>query len=400
MFTANEVKRASLTLAAAALLLAQVSPRAAGLHGRALVFDAHIHMVNRQLYDGGDIGQRYPDGQVDLPRLKEGGVDALFFSIFVSEEYYPGRHETRQAFRLLEEAHRQIERNRDRIAIAYTASDIERLHKQGKMAAFLDLEGGFDLDGDLRILRALYRMGLRSAQLPAHNWANNFADSCCAQRKHGGLNEQGRAVVREMNRLGMVINIAHGSEQTIEQAIELSTDPILSTHDGLRHFNDIPRTMPDYLLKKLAAKGGVIGIQIGNEFHNRPLFDYRTKQAGRPFWDTTSVAKQRATMTMAELDALAAKHFPMVGIQAPPELLFSVDDWFKTVDYVIQLVGEDHVMLGTDLDGGPTLPRGMRDCRDLPLLTEAMLKRGYSEARIRKFLGENLLRVVRRVTDQ
>ena len=158
--------------------------------------------------------------------------------------------------------------------------------------------------------------------------------------------------------------------------------------------------MPDRLLKKLAAKGGVIGIQIGNEFHNRPMFDYRTKQAGRPFWDTTGVANQRATMTMAELDAIAAKHFPMVGIQAPPELLYTVDEWFKVVDYVIHLVGEDHVMLGTDLDGGPTLSKPMRDCRDLPLLTEAMLKRGYSEKRIRKFLGENLLRVVRQVTER
>ena len=395
------IANAARSLVLAFVLVAQTSPRAADVHQRALVFDAHIHMVNRQLYDGGDMGQLQPDGQVDLPRLKEGGVDALFFSIFVSEEYYPGRHETKQAFRLMEEAHRQIERNRDKIAIAYTASDIERLHKQGKMAAFLDLEGGFDLDGDLRVLRALYRMGLRGAQLPAHNWANHFADSCCAAGpKLGGLTEQGRAVVREMNRLGMVINIAHGSEQTIEQAIELSTDPILSTHDGLRHFNDIPRTMPDYLLKKLAAKGGVIGIQMGNEFHNRPLFDYRTKQAGRPFWDTAAVGKQRAEMSMAELDAVAAKHYPMVGIQAPPELLLTVDDWFKTVDYVIGLVGEDHVMLGTDLDGGPTLPRGMRDCRDLPLLTEAMLKRGYPEKRIRKFLGENLLRVVRQVTEQ
>jgi membrane dipeptidase len=383
-----------------ALLLAQVAPRAAQLHRDALVFDAHVHMVNRHLYDGGDMGERQKDGQVDLPRLREGGMDALFFSIFVSEEYYPGRHETRQVFRLMEEAHRQIERNRDKIAIAYTASDIERLHKQGKMAAFLDLEGGFDLDGDLRILRALYRMGLRAAQLPAHNWANNFADSCCAARKHGGLTEQGRAVVREMNRLGMVINIAHGSEETIEQAIDLSTDPILSTHDGLRHYNNIPRTMPDRLLKKLAAKGGVIGIQIGNEFHNRPLFDYRTKQAGKPFWDTSAVAQQRATMSLAELDAIAAKHFPMVGIQAPPELLYTVDEWFQVVDYVINLVGEDHVMLGTDLDGGPTLSKPMRDCRDLPLLTEAMLKRGYSEKRIRKFLGENLLRVVRQVTER
>lgn len=386
-------------LAFAALAFAQspVSQRARELHRDSLVFDAHVHMVNRQFYQGGSIGQRYANGHVDLPRMKEGGLDALFFSIFVSEEYYPGRHETRHAFRLMDAALRQIEQNKDSIEIAYKASDIERINRQGKIAALLDLEGGFDLDGDLGVLRDLHRLGLRSFQLPAHNYANNFADSCCAPRKHGGLTEHGRAVIREANRLGMIINVAHASEETISQAIDASTDPIISTHDGLRSFNDIPRTMPEALLKKLAAKGGIIGFQIGNEFHNRPMFEYRTKQAGKPFWDRSDVDKQRASMPIAELDKLAGRIYPMVGINAPDSVLFTVDDWFKVVDRAIELVGEDHVALGTDFDGGPTLPKPMRDVRDLPLLTEAMLKRGYSEARIRKFLGGNLLRLFRQV---
>ncbi|MBY0374953.1 MAG: dipeptidase [Bryobacteraceae bacterium] len=391
--------RCRFLLAFAALAFAQppVSQRARELHRETLVFDAHVHMVNRQFYQGGSIGQRYSNGHVDLPRMKEGGLDALFFSIFVSEEYYPGRHETRHAFRLMDAALRQIEQNKDSIEIAYKASDIERINRQGKIAALLDLEGGFDLDGDLGVLRDLHRLGLRSFQLPAHNYANNFADSCCAPRKHGGLTEHGRAVIREANRLGMIINVAHASEETISQAIDASTDPIISTHDGLRSFNDIPRTMPEALLKKLAAKGGIIGFQIGNEFHNRPMFEYRTKQAGKPFWDRSDVDKQRASMPIAELDKLAGRIYPMVGINAPDSVLFTVDDWFKVVDRAIELVGEDHVALGTDFDGGPTLPKPMRDVRDLPLLTEAMLKRGYSEARIRKFLGGNLLRLFRQV---
>jgi membrane dipeptidase len=163
-------------------------------------------------------------------------------------------------------------------------------------------------------------------------------------------------------------------------------------------FNDIPRTMTDQTLRKLAAMGGVIGIQIGTEFHNRRLYDYRVQHAGRPFFDRANLPAALTQLPIAKIDALVGPQYPMVGIQAPDDVTFTVDEWFRVVDKVIELVGEDHVMLGTDFDGGPTLPRPMRDIRDLPLLTQAMLDRGYSETRIRKFLGLNLLRVFRQVT--
>src|SRR6476620_8119075 len=219
----------------------QVSERARTLHKDAFVFDAHVHVVNRQFYHGGDMGQRVDDGQFDLVRAKEGGLDAMFFSLFVTEQYYPARLETKQTLRLIDAAYEQLAKNKDKIELALNASDVERITQSGKIAAFMDLEGGFDLDGDLPVLRDLYRLGLRSFQLPAHNWANNFADSCCAPAKWHGLNERGRAVIREANRLGMVINVSHGSDETIAQAIDLSSDPILATHHGLRSFNDIPR---------------------------------------------------------------------------------------------------------------------------------------------------------------
>jgi len=378
----------------------QTSDRAKTLHEDALIFDAHVHVVNRQFYHGGDMGQRVNDGQFDLSRAKEGGLDAMFFSLFVTEQYYPARFETKQVLRLIDAAQDQIARNKEKIELAFNASDVERIARTGKIAAFMDLEGGFDLDGDLAVLRDLYRLGLRSFQLSAHNWGNNFADSCCAPSKWHGLNDRGRAVIREANRLGMVINVSHGSDDTISQAIDVSSDPILATHHGLRNFNDIPRNMPDELLKKLAAKGGVIGFQIGNEFHNVKVFNWRTEHAGKPFWDTTEIGRKEAAMTIEEIDKLAAPQFPMVGVNAPDEIKFTPYEWLAVVDRAIELVGEDHVMLGSDFDGGPTLPRGMRDIRDLPMLTAAMLKRGWSEARIRKFMGGNLLRVVRQVTEK
>jgi membrane dipeptidase len=379
---------------------AQVSDDARQFHDDAFVLDGHVHIINRQFYIGGDISERYDDGQVDLPRIREGGVDALFFVIFVSEQYYPPRFETKQALRLIDLAHRQIENNSDKIELALSASDIERINRQGKTAAILDLEGGFDLDGDLAVLRSLYRLGLRVVQLPAHNWANEFADSCCAKPKWGGLNDHGRTVIGEMNRLGMVINVSHSSDETLEQAIEASSDPVVATHHGLRRFNDIPRVMPDDLLKKLAAKGGVIGFHIGHSFHFLDYHAWRTKRAGKAFWDTTEIGRKEAEMSIFELDRVAAKGYPSVGPIPPDELRKSVDDWLGVVEYAIDLVGEDHVAIGSDFDGGPTPPREMDDISDMPAITDAMQRRGWSEKRMRKFLGGNLLRVFRQVTEE
>jgi membrane dipeptidase len=394
------VKRSFLALAILApLLAAAVSSRARKVHEAAFVFDAHVHVIDRQLYHGGDMGKRVSDGQFDLPRAKDGGVDAMFFSLFVTEDYYPQRLETKQVLRLIDLALTQLDANRQKIELAKNASDIARINAAGKIAAVLDLEGGFDLDGDLGVLRNLYRLGLRSAQLPAHNWANNFADSCCSKQKYNGLNDRGRAVVHEMNRLGMVINVSHASDETIAQTVELSSLPVVATHHGMRALNNIPRNMPEDLMRKIAAKGGVIGFQIGNEFHNVKAFDWRTKHAGKPFWDTSEIANRQDRLTIEEIDRKVAPQFPMVGLNMPNDILFSPEEWIAVIEKAIAIVGEDHVALGSDFDGGPTPPRGIRDISDLPMLTEAMLNRGWTETRIRKFLGGNLLRVFRRITE-
>ena len=391
-----------LAAGGAAWLAAQAPSAEAArqLHARSLVFDGHVHAIDRVFYHGGNIGERKNDGQFDLVRAKEGGLGAMFFSIFVTEDYYPGRLETKQALRMLDCAVDQISRNNKAIEIARNAADVERIHKAGRIAAVLDIEGSFDLDGDLAVLREMHRLGLRSVQLSAHNWTSNYADSCCSQPKWHGLNQRGIAFVHEMNRLGMVINVSHASDEAMAQAIDASSDPVVATHHGLRQVNDIPRNMPDELLKKLAAKGGVIGFQIGNEFHNRKAFDWRTQHAGKPFWDTTGIVARGSKLDIFELDKIVGPQFPMLPADIPQDIRLTVDEWVGVVDRAIQLVGEDHVALGSDFDGGPPPPRNFRDVRDLPLITEAMLRRGYSPERIQKFLGGNLLRVFRRITEK
>lgn len=383
-----------------ALIAAPVVLTAAAALGAPPVFtfDAHVHVIDRQFYHGGDIADRVPDGQFDLPRAREGGLNAMFFSLFVTEEYYPQHYETKQALRLVDLAMRQLKKNNKTIELALNGSDIDRIVKSGKIAAVLDMEGSIDRGGDPGVLREFYKLGLRSYQLSAHNAQNDYADSCCSPPRWHGLNERGRALVKEMNRLGMVINVSHASDEAISQTIDISSDPVIATHHGLREFNDIPRNMPDWLLKKLAAKGGLIGFQIGNEFHNRKVFDWRTQHAGKPFWDTARV--NASNLSIEQIDKIVAPQFPMVGVNAPDSIKFTVDDWLKVTDRAIQLAGEDHVILGTDFDGGPTLPLPMRDIRDLPLITAAMRRRGYSEERIRKIMGGNLLRVFRQITDK
>ena len=290
-----------------------VSPRALEIHRRAFVFDAHVHALDREFYNGGSMGERRTDGQWDLVRAREGGEGAFFLSVYVPEEYYPSRFETKQTFRRVDHALRQLEENRNLVELALTADDVERIRAKGKMAAVLDIEGSYDLDGDLGILRALYGMGLRAAQLSAHNWNQNYADSCCSAPKSNGLTAHGRDVIREMNRLGMMINVSHSSDETISQVIDVSESPVIATHQGLRSVNNIPRNMPDMLLKKLTSKGGIIGFQIGSEFAYPKEYEWLTAQRGKTFFDTSSVPDRVRRKTIYEVDQLVAPQFPMPG---------------------------------------------------------------------------------------
>ena len=375
------------------------------LHRQAFVMDGHTHVMTRELLMHTDIGQRYPDGNVDLPRAKEGGVDAMFFSVYTPENYYPGRFEIKNTFRVVELALDQIKHNSGAIELALTGSDIERINKSGKIAAFLDLEGGYDLHGDLHLLRALYRLGLRSMQLTAHNTTNAFIDACNDVYTWGGINDHGKAVIKEMNDLGMVINVAHASNAAILQSVAASRHPVIYSHGGFFSIVDHPRCISDEAARAVAAKGGVIGIHFGSLFNNpqywkwqRPNTPIRPQPVPQP--KTPRIFDSQVTaQTIEEVDKELAKTVPLnFRGTIPDEYWMHVDQLARVIDYGVTLVGEDHVALGSDLDGGPELPREIKDISDYPQITIAMQKLGYNDQRIRKILGLNWLRVIRQVT--
>jgi membrane dipeptidase len=361
--------------------------------------DGHVHLINRQFYLGGDISDHYKDGQVDLPHIRKGGVNALFFSIFTSDSYYPNRFELKETMVLMDLALRQIRKNQDQIEIARNASDIERIYKSGKIAAFLHLEGSFDLDGNLGLLRDLYRLGLRSAMFVAHNTDTNFADSCCSPPKWNGINAHGIEVVHEMNRLGMVIDVAHASQATMRQVAEASSDPVIYSHGGSMSIVNTPRNITDETAKIIAAKGGVIGLQFGNGFNNPKYHEWlESRKELRPPPLFTSSAPPLATFQA--VNEKEAKLYPPVPEHVPENLCMPVDQLVVVLDHWIKVVGEDHVSLGSDFDGWLPTPKGMHDIGDYQQIIEAMRRHGYSDERIRKIAGLNLLRVIRQVTQK
>ena len=366
------------------------------LHREAFVMDGHVHVMTRELLMNTDIGQRYPDGNVDLPRAKEGGLDAMFFTVYTPEHYYPGRFETKNTFRVMNLALDQIKKNNAMIELALTASDIERINKKGKMAAFLDLEGGYDLDGDINLLRALYKLGLRSMQLTAHNTTNAFIDSCNDVSRWNGINDLGKKIIAEMNSLGMVINVAHASNDAILQSAAASKHPVIYSHGGFYGIVPHPRCITDEAAKAVASKGGVIGIQFGSLFNNPKYWAWqKTPKETKP-----ASVQVSSTKTIEDVDKQLAKEVPLnFRGTIPDEYWMHVDQLAKVIDYGVKLVGDDHIALGSDFDGGPELPREIKDISDYPQMTIAMQKLGYSDQRIKKILGLNWLRVIRQVTE-
>lgn len=291
------------------------------------------------------------------------------------------------------------------IELALTASDIERINMKGKIAAFLDLEGGYDLNGDINLLRALYRLGLRSMQLPAHNTSTAFIDACSDISYCGGINDLGKKIIAEMNSLGMVINIAHASNDAILQTVEASKHPVIYSHGGFYNIVDHPRCITDEAAKALASKGGVIGIQFGSLFNNPKYWAWKKP----PVSNITTVPKgttphslvpQSTMQTIEDVDKQLAQEVPLnFRGTIPDEYWMHVDQLAKVIDYGVKLVGEDHIALGSDFDGGPELPHEIKDISDFPQMTMAMQKLGYSDQLIKKILGLNWLRVIRQVTE-
>ncbi len=381
---------------AAALVLTAVSgdpqdelTRAKRISGEAIGIDAHIDTLQRVLMESADIGQPLSKGHVDIPRLKEGGMHAPFFALWVPS-YYKGAEAVRRALDLRDAMQQVLDNYPADIELATTASEIERIAASGKIAAFLTIEGGHEIDDDLAVLRIYYRLGIRSMTL-THFRNNDWADSSTDKPVHNGLTDFGKQVIREMNRLGMIVDVSHVSDKTFYDTLAVTTKPVIASHSACRALSDVPRNMTDDMLRALARNGGVVGINFGSGFLSR-------KSANALKKTIASLAAAEPDLTGKALDDYARQQYLKDFQSGPTEPPASMDDLVASIDHVVKLTGIDHVGIGTDYDGVSSVPVGLEDVSRMPNLTVELLRRGYSESEIKKMLGGNFLRVIREVT--
>jgi membrane dipeptidase len=349
---------------------AKLRERAARLHRDAIVIDTHNDITSPMTDEGYDLGARDTSGktQTDIPRMKEGGLGAEFFAIYVAAKYAKEGGSARRAMDMIDDVYEQARRHPESLEMASTSGDIRRIHKSGKIAALMGIEGGHAIEDSLSTLRQFYKLGVRYMTL-THTNTNNWADSAGginnpAEKRHGGLNDFGREVVREMNRLGMMVDISHVADDTFWDVIETTQAPVIASHSSCRGLTNVPRNLTDDMLKALAKNRGVVMINFYSGFINTEY-----AKPGAP-----AAAKPANTSTMDML----MRHF----------------------EHAIKVAGIDHVGIGSDFDGvDGLLPVGMEDISKLPAITYELLKRGYSEADVKKVLGENFLRVMAEVEE-
>jgi membrane dipeptidase len=361
--------------------------RARRISAEAIGIDSHIDTIQHVLVDGVDLAKRLPNGMVDFPRLREGGMKAPFFALWVPV-YYKGAEAVRRTLDLRDAMQSVLDAHPDQIELATGAADIERIVKSKKIAAFLAIEGGHQIDDDLAVLRMYYRMGIRAMTL-THFKNNNWADSSTDKPEHNGLTPFGKDVVREMNRLGMLVDVSHVSDKTFYDAIAVSSKPVIVSHSSMRSISDIPRNVTDDMLRALAKNGGVIGINFGEGFINP-----KDAEALRAAIKTLSSGPK---LFGKELDDYANKD-AMNEIEAHTKVAATIDDVVGHIDHAVKIAGIDHVGIGSDFDGITGPPNGLEDVSKMPSLIAALLKRGYSDSDIKKIFGENYLRVIRDVT--
>jgi membrane dipeptidase len=361
--------------------------RALKLQRSSIVVDTHNDILSFMYDDDYDIGTSSVGlHQTDIARMKQGGLTAEFFSVFVDRVYADKGGAARRALDLIDRVYRAAERHPNDLMLATSAEDIRRAKKQGKIAALMGIEGGHAIEDSLDALRVFYRLGVRYMTL-THNNTNNWADSCCDAPKHNGLSDYGKEVVREMNRLGMFVDISHVSDKTMSDVLDVSTAPVIASHSSARALADRPRNIPDDLLRRIAKNGGVVMVNFYPAFISMDYYHASQARDSRlkPQHDALQAQfKDDPKRLEAELKKLNdANPLPKVPLSV-------LMDHFE---HVIKVAGIDHVGIGSDFDGvGDELPADMDEISKLPNITYELLKRGYSEADVRKVLGENFLR--------
>jgi membrane dipeptidase len=359
---------------------------ALALHAQNIGIDSHIDTAQRVLIDQANLAERSPVGHVDIPRLKEGGVNAPFFALWVPT-YYKGAEAVRRTLDLRDAMQRLFDTHPELIAPALSAADVVRITRSGRIAAILTIEGGHQIDDDLAVLRMYYRLGIRAMTL-THFRNTSWADSSTDQPAHNGLTEFGKQVVREMNRLGMIVDVSHVSDKTFYDTLAVSAKPVIASHSSCRAISDVPRNLTDDMLIALAKNGGVVGINFGEGFLS-PKDAETLKNA------ISSMGYSEPDLAGKALDAYAAEQFHKD--MGPKSSFATIEDAVEHIDHAVKVAGIDHVGIGSDFDGISAPPKGLEDISKIPALKAAVRKRGYTEEDIRKIFGGNTLRVMREV---
>jgi membrane dipeptidase len=369
-----------------------ISERARKLHFSSIVVDTHDDTTQRFLDGKFDLGVRSSSGSIDIPRMKEGGLRAIFFSIWIPSKV-TGPEAVNRAMTQIDAVREQVRTHPKDLMLATTAAEVREAREQGKIAALMGVEGGHMINSNLGVLRSYAALGVRYMTL-THSGNDEWADSSTDKPVHNGLTDFGKDVVREMNRLGVIVDISHVSDKTFYDALEVSKAPLLASHSSCRAICDAPRNMTDQMMKDLAAKGGVVQINyhvgfLSQEFRDAEKADPEINKAISA--ELTKRCGDNESCQLIEGDRLTREYVEQGKL---PRVEFA--KIIEHIDHAVKVAGVDHVGLGSDFDGA-NMPYGMEDASKLPKITDALLQKGYSEGDVRKILGENTLRVMTEV---
>lgn len=357
------------------------------IHTDALVIDTHNDVLYQSVMRGKDIGKRINTGHTDLPRIREGGIDVQVFAVWCNEKYGKGTAFA-YANKQIDGLMNVIQDYPSEVALVTDTESLQRTVSQGKIAAIIGVEGGHMIEGRMDYLDSLFARGARYLTLTWNNsvdWATSATDETRHSKKlkSKGLNDFGRQVIHRMNELGMMIDLSHVGRQTFFDVMEITNKPVLVSHSNAYALMAHPRNLQDDQIKAVAENDGVICLNFYSGFldpmHYTKINRLYAKQV------TAQDTVRRSTDSKFDRLSAAAKE------QLRPPLSLLLDH----IDYMVQLAGIDHVGIGSDFDGISSTPKGLDDCGDFPHLTEGLLQRGYSEADIRKILGENVLRLMK-----
>ena len=361
---------------------------------RAVVIDLHDDTTQMIVDEGYNLGEKHDYGQVDIPRMRAGHVSALFLSIWTDSDRYTPVEAIRRTLDQIDAVRREVARHSSDLEMATTAEGILAARKRGHIAILMGIEGGNAIDSDLSVLRTYAELGVRYLTL-THTNHTPWADSSAKPGAHNGLTDFGRQVVREMNRLGMMVDISHVSDKTFFDALETSTAPVIASHSSCRALASAPRNMTDDMLRALAKKGGVVHINYYEGFLDNGFAERETglkaEQAAQDAIDDRTPRFGDRSQNGPAVRKINAQRIAKLGRLPLSRLL----DHFE---HAVKMVGIDHVGLGSDFDGADDeFPEGMEDISKIPNLVRGLMERGFSDEDILKILGGNTLRVMREV---